>query len=97
MVDDDVLIVGKEYISNHFHGMIDAKALAKQPVIKDLFAKGSVHIGKKVCNGEGVCIVPGVSIGENSINCGKLSGYKGCPTNCVAAGVSPYLICHLYD
>lgn len=63
-IGDNVLIASRVYISDHFHGEINEKALKIPPRQRPLVSRGPVIIEDNVWVGEGVCILPGVTIGK---------------------------------
>ena len=67
IIEDDVLIASKVFITDHYHGEITRESVARPPSKRKLFSKGPVKIEKNVWIGEGVSILPGVIIGKNSI------------------------------
>jgi acetyltransferase-like isoleucine patch superfamily enzyme len=62
------------------------------PMSRPLVSKGAVIIKDNVWIGEGVAIMPGVTIGENSIIATNAVVTKDIPPNCVAAGVPAKVI-----
>ena len=85
-IGDNVLIAGRVFITDHFHGSIDADSLKHPPFCRPLFSKGDVVIGKNVWIGENATIVPNVSIGDNSIIGANSVVTKSFPANSVIAG-----------
>jgi acetyltransferase-like isoleucine patch superfamily enzyme len=67
VIGDNVLLASKIFITDHFHGKIDREALLTPPGERQLSSKGPVIIANNVWIGEGVVIMPGVTIGEHSI------------------------------
>ncbi|MCS3108238.1 acyltransferase [Bacteroides fragilis] len=57
-IDDNVVIASRVYISDHFHGKLDASDLLIDVAQRDLYSKGGIHIEKNVWIGEGACIMP---------------------------------------
>lgn len=86
IIEDNVLIASKVFITDHFHGEIISEDLKIPPQNRKLFSKGGVHIKRNVWIGEGVTILPGVTIGENSIIGANSVVTKDIPVNAVAVG-----------
>ncbi|MGN1260072.1 MAG: acyltransferase [Alloprevotella sp.] len=55
------------YITDHTHGGTTRAELEVPPRKRQLTSKGPVKIGKYVHIGEGVCIMPGVTIGDYAL------------------------------
>ncbi|MCQ2368915.1 MAG: acyltransferase [Paludibacteraceae bacterium] len=89
-IGDGTLIASNVYIADHFHG--DGKPNGKSPIEKPLTTKGEVSIGKNVWIGEQVCILPGVSIGDNCIIGAGSIVTKSFPDNSVIVGVPGNLL-----
>ncbi|MBP2283104.1 acetyltransferase-like isoleucine patch superfamily enzyme [Flavobacterium sp. CG_23.5] len=86
IIGNNVLLASKVYITDHFHGEITKEALLLPPSLRKLFSKGPVIIEDNVWLGEGVVVLPGVTIGENSIVGANAVVTRSIPRNCVAAG-----------
>ncbi|RXM42304.1 DapH/DapD/GlmU-related protein [Flavobacterium sp. YO12] len=67
VIGNNVLLASKVYISDHSHGEINKNSILLPPSRRKLFSKGSVIIEDNVWIGEGVVVLPGVTIGENTI------------------------------
>ena len=67
VIGNNVLMASRIYISDHSHGEITINALNLSPAKRPLVSKGPVIIEDNVWIGEGVSILPGVTIGRNSI------------------------------
>lgn len=55
------------YITDHTHGGTSREELLLPPRKRPLMSRGPVKIGKYVHLGEGVCVMPGVTIGDYSV------------------------------
>ena len=55
------------YITDHTHGGASREELLLPPRKRPLVSRGPVKIGKYVHLGEGVCVMPGVTIGDYSV------------------------------
>jgi acetyltransferase-like isoleucine patch superfamily enzyme len=86
IIEDGVLIASKVYITDHYHGEITTEAIELMPAKRKLFSKGRVKIEKNAWIGEGVVILPNVTIGENSIIGANSVVTKNIPKNSVAGG-----------
>lgn len=86
VIGNNVLLASKVYISDHSHGEITLETLKLPPAKRQLFSKGPVIIEDNVWLGEGVVVLPGVTIGENSIVGANAVVTKSIPKNSVAAG-----------
>lgn len=86
IIEDNVLIASKVFITDHYHGEITTEALVKSPANRKLYSKGAVKIEKNVWIGEGVVILPNVIIGENSIIGANSVITKNIPKNSVVGG-----------
>ncbi len=93
-VGNDCLFASNIFISDTNHGSVDSDP-AIAPDARPLTAK-PVRIGDRVWLGEGVCVLPGASIGDgciigaHSVVCGEI------PPNCVAVG-APARVIKRYD
>lgn len=92
VIGNNVLLASKVYISDHFHGEISRQALSLPPAKRRLFSKGPVIIEDSVWLGEGVVVLPNVTIGENSIVGANSVVTKSFPKNSVIAGNPAKLI-----
>lgn len=86
IIEDGVLIASKVFITDHYHGEITAEAIKFPPSERKLYSKGAVKIEKNVWIGEGVVILPDVTIGENSIIGSNSVITKDIPKNSVVGG-----------
>lgn len=86
IIGNNVLLASKVYISDHSHGEITKSALLLRPARRKLFSKGAVIIEDNVWLGEGVVVLPGVTIGENSIIGANAVVTKSIPKNSVVGG-----------
>lgn len=86
-IGNNVLFASKIYISDHYHGQISAEAIKLVPVERRLYSKGPIVIKDNVWIGESVAIMPGVTIGQNSIIGANSVVTNDVPENSVAAGV----------
>lgn len=85
-IGDGVLIASKVFITDHYHGEISSEAIKTPPSERKLFCKGQVKIERNVWIGEGVAILPNVTIGENSIIGANSVITKDIPKNSVVGG-----------
>ena len=92
VLGDNVLLASKVYISDHSHGEINLEAIKLPPSQRKLFSKGPVIIEDSVWIGEGVSVLPNVTIGENSIVGANSVVTKSFPKNSVIAGNPAKLI-----
>jgi acetyltransferase-like isoleucine patch superfamily enzyme len=86
IIEDGVLIASKVFITDHYHGEITSEVIKLMPSNRKLFSKGAVKIEKNVWIGEGVVILPNVTIGENSIIGANAVVTKSIPKNSVVGG-----------
>lgn len=91
-IGNNVLFASRIYITDHQHGGPDAEALQLPPAKRRLVSKGPVVIKDNVWVGEGVAIMPGVTIGENCIIATNAVVTKDIPANSVAAGIPATVI-----
>jgi len=87
IIGSNVLMASRTYISDHSHGEITKEALLLPPSARKLVSKGPVIIKDNVWIGEGTCILPGVTIGENSIVGANAVVTKDVPPNTVVGGI----------
>ena len=86
VIEDNVLMGANVLITDHMHGRICKEELKFPPIRRNLYSKGSVHIGKNVWVGENVAILPGVTIGKNAVIGANAVVTKDIPENAVVAG-----------
>lgn len=86
IIGNNVLLASKVYISDHFHGEITKEALRLPPSQRKLYSKGPIVIENNVWLGEGVVVLPNVTIGENSIVGANSVVTKSIPKNSIAGG-----------
>lgn len=91
-IQDNVLIGSNVYISDHFHGKNDYSDISIPPSERILYHKGKMIIGKNVWIGDSVSILPGASIGENTIIGTNSVVTKSFPSNVIIAGVPAKII-----
>ena len=83
-------------ITDNAHGTSNEICNGQPPEHRKLFSKGPVFIGNNVWIGDKVTILPGVSIGENSIIAANSVVTHDIPKCCVAGG-NPAIILKRYD
>ncbi len=86
VIGNNVLLASKVYISDHSHGEVNIEAIKLPPSQRKLYSKGPVIIEDNVWLGEGVVVLPNVTIGKNSIIGANAVVTKSIPANSVAAG-----------
>lgn len=85
IIGNNVLVGSQVLITDHFHGNWE-KEFDIPPKERELYSKGEVVIEDNVWIGEGVCILPNVHIGKNSVIGANSVVLNDIPANCVAAG-----------
>jgi len=91
-IGDNVLIASKVFITDHYHGEINARAMLTPPSLRKLYSPGEVYIEDNVFIGEGVSIMPNVHIGKNSVIGANSVVTRNLPPNSVAVGVPAKVI-----
>nr|WP_082586722.1 DapH/DapD/GlmU-related protein [Flavobacterium sp. Root935] len=86
ILGDNVLLASKVYISDHSHGEITKEAILLPPSKRKLYSKGPVIIEDNVWLGENVVVLPGVTIGENTVVGANAVVTKSIPKNSVVGG-----------
>lgn len=84
-ISDGVLLGSYVLIEDHSHGQTEFIS-NERPAVRELVSKGPIHIEKNVWICDGVCVLPGVTIGENSIIGANAVVTKDVPANCVVGG-----------
>jgi len=93
VIEDKVLLSDRVFISDHVHGYEDtAQSIIDQPLRK----KGKVLIKTGSFIGINAVIMPGVTIGKNSVVGASSVVTKDVPDFCIAAG-NPAKIIRRYD
>lgn len=91
-IHDRVLIASRVYVSDHSHGGATAADLALPPNSRPLKSRGPVVIEADVWLGEGVCVLPGVRIGQSSIIGANSVVTRDIPPRSVAVGAPARVI-----
>jgi acetyltransferase-like isoleucine patch superfamily enzyme len=91
-IHENVLIASRVYISDHAHGIADYPDIIISPNDRTVQSKGPVIIEKNVWIGEGACILPGVTVGHNSIIGANSVVTKDVPPFSVVAGAPARII-----
>jgi len=92
VIEDNVLVASKVYISDHFHGKNSIDEISIPPGKRMLYSKGPVIIRDSVWIGEGACILSGVEIGRCSIIGANSVVTKSIPPNSIVGGVPARVI-----
>ncbi len=82
-------------ISDNSHGRNDLTDAYSRPVVRPLFSKGPVKIGRNVWIGDKVTILGGVSIGEGAIIGANSVVTHDIPAYSIAAGIPARVIKNL--
>jgi len=96
IIKDNVLIGSNVFITDHSHGNVTIEELNIPPTKRKLFSKGPVIIEENVWIGENATILPGVTIGKNSIIGAYTLVAKSIPSNSVAVG-NPARVVRQFD
>ncbi len=91
-IGDDVLIASKVFITDHNHGDFSNDPQINLAPSERKNISMPVVIGNKVWLGEGVMILPGVTIGSNSVVGAGSVVTKDIPNNSLAVGVPARVI-----
>jgi len=86
VLGNNVLLASKVFITDHSHGQATKEDMLFPPSQRKLFSKGPVIIEDNVWLGESVVVLPGVTIGENSIVGANAVVTKSIPKNSIAGG-----------
>jgi acetyltransferase-like isoleucine patch superfamily enzyme len=92
VIGDNCLFGSRIYITDHDHGTTSSSDLSLPPIQRKLYSKGPVIIENNVYVGEGVAILSGVTIGENSIIATNAVVTKSVPKNSLVGGVPARVI-----
>lgn len=93
-IGDNVMIASKVFITDHFHGKINKEDINIAPTNRILTSK-PIKIGNNVWIGDSVCIMPGVTLGNNIIVGANAVVTHNFPDNTVIAGCPAKIIKHL--
>jgi acetyltransferase-like isoleucine patch superfamily enzyme len=91
-IGNNVLLASRVFITDHFHGDMSPESLLIGPRDRVLYCKGPVVIEDNVWIGEGVAVMPNVTIGRDSIIGANSVVTKDIPANSLAAGVPARVI-----
>lgn len=91
-IGNNVLIASRVTILDHFHGEINIEALNIPPSQREIISKGPVIIEDNVWIGEGVAIMPDITIGKNSIIGANAVVTKSFPPNSIIGGIPAKII-----
>lgn len=97
VIGDGCLFGDNAFITDNLHGTTNKDDLLQSPVVRMLFSKGPVHIGKNVWLGRNVCVMPGVKIGEGAVIGANAVVTKDIPAYSVAVGVPAVVVKSLLD
>lgn len=86
IIGNNVLIASRVFITDHSHGKIKKEVMSLPPAERKLHSKGPVFIENNVWLGEGVVVLPNVTIGENSIIGANSVVTKSIPKNSIVVG-----------
>jgi len=92
VIGHNVLIASKVFITDHFHGSTDFTSIQVPPSKRKVQSKGPIIIEDNVWIGEGVAIMPNVTIGKNSIIGANAVVTKSFPENSIIGGVPARLL-----
>lgn len=87
IIEDNVLLASRVYISDHIHGSLNFDDLKTPPRLRNLSTKGPVLIKENTWIGEGVSIMPNVTIGKNCVIGANSVVTKNIPDNSIAVGI----------
>ena len=91
-IGNNVLLASKIFITDHFHGEINESTLKYPPSLRKVVSRGPVIIEDNVWVGEGAAIMPGVTVGKNSIIGANAVVVKDIPPNSIVGGVPAKII-----
>lgn len=94
-IGNDVLFGRRVFITDNSHGQALRSQLDMNPDLRPVHSKGAVRIEDCAWIGEGVSIMPGVTIGRGSIIGANAVVTKDIPAYCIAAGVPATIIKNL--
>lgn len=91
-IGNNVLFASRIFVTDHYHGQIDAVSLLTAPACRPTHSKGPVIIEDNVWIGEGVAIMPNVTIGRNAIIGANSVVTTNVPENAVVGGIPAKVI-----
>lgn len=92
VIEDNVRMGRKVFITDNAHGSSDRSLMDMRPNIRPLSSKGPVVIEENAWIGEMACIMPGVTIGRGAIVGANAVVTKDIPAYSVAAGIPAKVI-----
>lgn len=92
VINDNCLFGSNVYITDHFHGKIEAIEFDIPPRERKLYSKGQIIIGRNCWIGDNVTIMPNVKIGDNAIIGANSVITHDIDKNTVVAGIPAKII-----
>ena len=87
IIGDGCLFGDNVFVTDNYHGKSTLSELGVPPILRDLYSKGPVVIGKNVWSGRNVCIMPGVTIADGAVIGANAVVTHDIPAYSVAVGV----------
>lgn len=91
-IGNNVLIGSRVSIVDHNHGDSSVVELHTAPIKRTLYSKGPITIKDNVWLCENVVVLPGVTIGENTVVAANSVVTDSLPANCIAGGIPARVI-----
>lgn len=96
-IESGVLTGDNVSIIDNYHGRLSKDEIEIRPIDRELYSKGSIHIGKNVWVGKNVCIMPNVTIGDYAVIGANAVVTHDIPAYAIAAGVPARVIKMMRD
>jgi len=96
-IGNNVLFGSNVFITDHFHGSISISDDNIHPIERNLYSKGPVIIDDDVWVGDGVSIMPNITIGHSCIIGANSVVTRSFPASCVIAGCPAKIVKYLHN